>query len=207
MSPDRTYTAILAGGTGSRMGGDKPWRLVKGRRLIDIALEKACRVCPPCLVVTGEVERFADLDCRILADRWPGQGPMAAMATAFLDSDADSLLLLPVDAPLVRTELLSMILELSKGQKAVAAQGPGGHEPLLAWYHRDCLPAALRLVQAGERRLRLLLQEVGAYIMTRQQVAQADPGDLSFINVNTPDDLQRAERLATESGFFDTHAG
>ncbi len=195
---------VLAGGPGSRIGGAKPWRTLAGRRLIDIALERALELCPQALVVAADAADFPELGCRVIADRWPGQGPMAAMATAFLDSPATSLLLLPVDAPLMRPALLRQVLELSPGQKAVAPQGPGGVEALMAWYSRDCLELALKLVQAGERRLRILLEMVGARVLTRQEVALADPEDLSFLNVNFPQDLARAEQEALRRGLFDT---
>ncbi len=198
------WGVVLAGGPGSRLGGDKPWRTVGGRRLIDLAVEKAGRMCPQCLVVTGQVDQFLDLPCSVIADRWPGQGPLAALATAFLDTNAQSILLLPVDAPLLQIELLELIMSLRPGHKAVAAQGPGGLEPLLAWYHRDCLPAVLRLMDQGERRPRMLLGAVGARILTREEVAAADPEDLSFLNVNFPQDLEKAKQIANQRVSFDT---
>ena len=195
---------VLAGGPGTRLGGGKPWRTLAGRRLVDLALERARELCPQVVVSAADCADFADLTCPIVADRWPGQGPLAALATVFLDTPATSVLLLPVDAPLMRPALLRRILELRPGQRAVACLGPGGHEPLMAWYSRECLPWALKLVQAGERRPRQLLQHVKAYIMSREEVAQVDPEDLSFINVNFPQDLERAERIAAERGLFDT---
>ncbi|MCF8034319.1 MAG: NTP transferase domain-containing protein [Desulfarculaceae bacterium] len=196
--------AVLAGGPGRRLGGGKPWRRVAGRRLIDIALDRAQELCPQTLVVAADAAEFAELECAVLADRWPGQGPLAALATIFLDTPATSVLLLPVDAPMMRPALLKRVLELSQGQKAVAPQGPGGVEALMSWYGRDCLEPARLMLRQGERRLRLLLNRVGARIMTRQEVAAVDPDDLSFVNVNFPEDLERAEREILQRGLFDT---
>lgn len=198
------WGAVLAGGPGRRIGGGKPWCTVGGRRFIDLALDQARRVCPQCMVVTGRVEDFLDLDCAVIADRWPGQGPLAALATAFLDSPAQEILLLPVDAPLLQPTLLELLLKLRPGHKAVAAQGPGGVEPLLAWYHRDCLPTIQRLAQAGEKRPRLLVEAVKARVLSRQEVAAVDPEDLSFLNVNFPEDLQKAEQIARQRVQLDT---
>jgi len=198
---------VLAGGPGSRMGGGKPWRTLAGRRLIDIALDRAGQLCPQAMVIAADAADFPELPCRVIADRWPGQGPMAALVTAFLDSPAASVLLLPVDAPLMRPALLRRVLELSPGQKAVAPQGPGGVEALMSWYSRDCLAPALKLVESGERRLRILLKMVGARVLTRQEVAEVDPEDLSFLNVNFPHDLERAEQEALKRGLFDTVQG
>lgn len=206
MRPQLT-AVVLAGGPGSRLGGGKPWRTLAGRRLVDLALERARELCPQVVVAAVDCADFADLTCPIVADRWPGQGPLASLATVLLDTPATSVLLLPVDAPLMRPALLRRILELSPGRQAVACQGPGGLEPLMAWYSRACLPEAQRMVQAGELRLRLLLRHVDAYILSREEVARLDPEDLSFINVNFPQDLERAERIALERGFFDTPPG
>ena len=195
---------VLAGGPGRRLGGGKPWRTLGGRRLVDIALARARQLCPQVVVLAADAADFADLDCRVIADRWPGQGPLAALATAFLDTPATSVLLLPVDAPLMRPALLKRVLELSPGQRAVAPRGPGGLEPLMAWYSRSCLKQALAMVETGEKRARLLLEAVGAYIMDRAEVAQVDPDDLSFINVNFPQDLDRAEEEGRRRGLFDT---
>ncbi|MBU4276228.1 MAG: molybdenum cofactor guanylyltransferase [Proteobacteria bacterium] len=203
MRPKLT-AVVLAGGPGRRLGGGKPWRTLGGRRLVDLALERARELCPQVLVAAADCADFADLSCPVVADRWPGQGPLAALVTVFLDTPATSVLLLPVDAPLMRPALLSRILELSAGQKAVCCQGPGGMEPLMAWYSRECLPCAQKLVQDGERRPHRLLRQVGAYTMSREEVALVDPDDLSFINVNFPQDLERAERIAAERGLFDT---
>ncbi len=189
---------VLAGGPGSRLGGNKPWRTIAGRRLIDIALEALAPHTSEQMVVTGQVAAMADLQCRVLADRWPGQGPLAALATAFLDSTAQQILVLPVDAPLVRPALLEDLASLHPRAWAVAPMGPGGIESLLARYSRKCLTPALRLIQQGERRVRILLQEVQARLLSRQEVAELDPDDLSFLNVNQASDLQKAEQLASE---------
>ncbi|MCB2193574.1 MAG: molybdenum cofactor guanylyltransferase [Deltaproteobacteria bacterium] len=206
MRPELTGV-VLAGGPGTRLGGGKPWRTLAGRRLIDLALERAGELCPQVMVAAADCADFADLPCPIVADRWPGQGPLAALVTVFLDTPATSVLLLPVDAPLMRPALLRRILELRQGQKAVCCQGPGGLEPLMAWYSRECLAWAQKMIEKGEWRLRLLLNQVNALLIDRQQVQALDPYDLSFLNVNFPQDLERAERIAAERGLFDTPKG
>lgn len=206
MRPELT-AVVLAGGPGSRMGGGKPWRTLAGRRLIDLALARARELCPQVLVAAADCADFADLTCPIVADRWPGQGPLAALITVFLDTPATSVLLLPVDAPLMRPALLRRILELRPGQKAVCCQGPGGLEPLLAWYGRGCLPMAQKMIRQDEWRLRMLLNRVNPRLISREEVCALDPDDLSFLNLNFPQDLERAERLAAERGLFDTPEG
>jgi molybdopterin-guanine dinucleotide biosynthesis protein A len=129
-----------------------------------------------------------------------GQGPLAALAGAFLDSNAPGLVLMAVDMPLVRPGLLKALAQAHGRHRACAALGPNWPEPLLAYYSRDCLPAILRLLKVGEHRPRVLLRAVAAVIMTREEVDGLDPEGDSFLNVNYPEDLQRAAALLARRG-------
>lgn len=200
--------ALLAGGPGSRMGGRKPWRELAGRRLIDLALNALGRACPAVMVLAADAVDLAELPCDIIADRWPGRGPLAALATAFLDSPADGILLMAVDLPLASPALLKRLTEAHGRHKALAPIGPHGWpEPLMAYYSRACLPAALRLLERGEPRTRMLLKAVNADLLPAETVRELDPEMLSFLNVNHPQDLAAAEAAGRASGLFATPMG
>lgn len=198
------WGVVLAGGPGRRMGGGKPLKEIAGRRLIDRALDSLGAVCQQTMVVTVEVASLAWLEVPVIRDRWPGKGPLNAIATAFLDSQADSLLVMAVDLPLVEPKLLELIASGPEDDKARAPMGSKGPQPLLAYYHRLCLPAALRLLDGGELKTRLLLNAVGASYIPLEQVRKLDPEELSFLNVNYPEDLDKAYQLGRRRGLFDT---
>lgn len=203
--PGPLMGVVLAGGPGSRLGGGKPWRRVAGCRLIDLAGGALERAGLPVLVVTVDVAACADLPWEIIADRWPGQGPLAALVTAFLDSQAGGVLLLAVDLPLVRPALLRRLAQAHGRCPALSPIGPQGWpEPLLAYYSRGCLAAAQRLLTAGESRPRKLLEAMGAQYLQPPEVAQVDPEGYSFLNINYPQDLERASQAAQAGGLFDT---
>ncbi len=204
MESEEPWGLLLAGGPGSRLGGGKPFRKLAGRRLIDLALAALGQVCPRIIISTNDVLACADLPHAILADRWPGRGPLAALATAFLDSPAPGFVVMAVDLPLVRVELLRALARGHGRCKALAPMGSRWPEPLLAYYSRSCLPAVMRLLQRGEGRVRALLGATGATIMPRAEVQALDPEGLSFLNVNYPEDLERASLEAGLRGLFDT---
>ena len=205
-SGDQPVGVVLAGGSGRRMGGGKPFRMLAGRTLLERALDSLAPFCSRRVVVAGDLTPLAHLSCELLADRWPGQGPLAAILTAMLDTDAQSFLVLAVDLPLVRPQVLDLLIRRSRKPAvwAVAAAGPGGVEPLMAVYHRRCMAVARRLVDQGERRPRMLLEAVQARLLTPQEMAEADPDGLSLINVNHPQDLERVVQLTDACGLFDT---
>ncbi|ADK84037.1 molybdenum cofactor guanylyltransferase [Desulfarculus baarsii DSM 2075] len=202
--PEPPLGVVLAGGPGRRLGGGKPWRTVAGRRLIDLAVEKLAAACPRVAVVCAEVAAMADLTVEVLADRWPGQGPLGGLATAFLDTGAASVLLLAVDAPLVQPALLARLAQGDGRMRAVAPLGPLGPEPLLAWYSRDVLGQALGLLKGGQPRMKRLLGRHCTRFIGPAELAQLDPQGLSFINVNRPEDLALARRLMGECVKTDT---
>jgi len=192
------WVAILAGGKGERIGGGKPWRRVGGRRLIDIAIDTAKAISPKVAVITCDVAALAELPVRLVADRCPGQGPLAAVATALADLPAQQLLIMPVDAPFVPHGVLEALVKAYPEAKAVALQGPRGPEPLLARYSRQALGPALNLLAKGERRLRILLKVLKAPLVSYEQLKRLDPQGLTLVNLNFPEDLARAEHLASQ---------
>lgn len=195
---------VLAGGPGRRMGGGKPLKKIGGSRLIDRSLDILGTVCQQIMVATVDVASLAGLGVPIIRDRWPGQGPLNAVASAFLDSEAESLVVMPVDLPLVKPKLLELIAFGPEDDKARAPMGVKGPQPLLAYYHRRCLPAAMRLLEKGELRIRFLLQAVGANYIPLEEVHKIDPEEISFLNVNYPNELDKAYQIGRERGLFDT---
>lgn len=208
LAPEGLVGALLAGGPGRRMGGGKPWRTLGGQRLIDWALAALDQACDEVVVLAADPAEMADLPRTVIADRWPGQGPLAALITAFLDTDARGVLLLAVDLPLARPALLRRLAQAQAQPRpplALAPIGPQGWpEYLLAYYSRACLPLAQRLLAQGETRVRRLLEAVHPVTLAPEEVASLDPEGLSFLNLNYPADLAEAERRARLCGLIDT---
>ena len=191
---------VLAGGNGRRMGGNKPHQLLGKRSLIEIVLDRLSRVCPRQAIVTWNLEDFVHLPAELIRDRWPGEGPLAALATAFLETGAQSILTLPVDLPFVSLELLEQLCASHRaGLRAAAPEGPMGLEPLVAYYHHSCLAHATGLLKKGERRPRRLLRLVHFRRYTWPEVQAWDHDGSGFMNLNSKAELAQARlRMAGE---------
>ncbi|NEU11451.1 molybdenum cofactor guanylyltransferase MobA [Methylobacterium sp. BTF04] len=197
---------ILAGGLSRRMGGgDKPLLTLGGRPLLDRVVERFTRQCPAGLILNanGDPTRFAGFPGMIVRDDLPDHpGPLAGLLAALDHAAAhypDIVAVASVtgDAPFLPPDLVER-LEAVRGSSgteiAIAASDGRAHFTIGLW------PVALRvdlrrfLVTEGGRR-------VGAFL-DRHAVSQVDwpaePVD-PFLNVNTPDDLARAERALTRS--------
>ena len=88
-----------------------------------------------------------------------------------------------------------MIL-LSPSQDVVIPRIGGLPEPLHAIYSKQCLQPIERLLAAGGLKIIDFFPEVRVRYVEEQEIKLFDPQCLSFFNVNTPADLEKARSLA-----------
>ena len=131
---------ILAGGAGRRLGGvDKPALEVDGVSLLDRALaaaEKAERV-----IVVGERRPTRRAVEWVMEDP-PKGGPAAALSAGLARVQAPRVVVLAADLPFVDTATVERLLS-EPASNAVAVDGDGRAQPLLAAYETERLRSAL----------------------------------------------------------------
>ncbi len=206
----RLSVLILAGGRSRRMGQDKLWMPVAGLPLVERVARRVLPVAGEVLFSTRGDERFEALTAslraegypsRVIPDLFPGAGPLAGLHAGLSEAQHELLLALAGDMPFVSLTLIRAMVGLAKGFDAVVPQPPDptsgepGWEPLHALYHRRCLPAIASRLAAGERRANSFFPDVRIRAVTPEELARYDPHGLSFFNVNTPEDWQRAQAL------------
>ncbi len=193
----RPVGVVLAGGVARRMGGgDKPLRVLGGRTLLDHVLDRLRPQCPAvALSANGDPARFVRWAVPVLADTLPDfPGPLAGILAGMRWAraaypDAGFLLSVPGDTPFLPADLAARLcsVQAATGAGVVCAVSAGRVHPAVALWRvalADALEAALR---AGRRRV---LDFAEAHGMARAAFA-GEP----FFNVNTPEDLTRAEAL------------
>jgi molybdopterin-guanine dinucleotide biosynthesis protein A len=183
------------------MGQDKGLLLFLGQPLVARQVERLRGVGSELLVTTNRLEAYAFLDVPLFADPLPGLGALGGLYTALSAAREALVAVVGVDMPCIVPALLLAEVELllREGADLVVPRSPTGLEPLLAVYRRAaCLPAVRVALDAGERKMTSWYAAVRAREMSAEEVAAVDPGFHSFINVNTPEELRRAEMLERE---------
>lgn len=183
---------VLAGGAGSRMGGDKAGLLVGGVPLAQRAATRLAAVCEWVFVSVRKGARAAWLrnvrGVGVIEDAESGLGPIAGVLAAFQRAPSAAWLVLAVDMPLVTEAMLrSLAAGRGPGWDAVAFRSAalGGAEPLCAVYEPAAGAELSRRAAAGERGLRWMLASM--------RVRLLDPPDpAALASLNTPEDLARA---------------
>jgi molybdopterin-guanine dinucleotide biosynthesis protein A len=196
---------LLAGGLARRMGGgDKPLRMIGGRKLLELVIERMRpQVAALVLNANGDPARFAAYGLPVTADSVADNpGPLAGVL-AGLDWAADNrpdcpmVVSVATDAPFLPRDLVSRLYAqmIAEGADLACAASGGQAHPVIGLWPvrlRDALRRALvdegvRKVDAWTARYRLATVNFAD--------APIDP----FFNANRPQDLERAEALLGEA--------
>ncbi len=189
---------INAGGESRRMGENKALKLFKGQPLVARMAERLSPLAQELLITTPVPEEYEFLGLTGVMDFKPGYGALSGLHTALMAAHQPLVAVLACDMPFIDPILLAVERDLleTEGVDVVLPSSPEGVEPLHALYRRaTCLPAVEAAIAADQRRLISWLGRVRVREMPAIEVARYDPQFRSFINVNSPEDFQRAELL------------
>jgi molybdenum cofactor guanylyltransferase len=193
---------VLAGGASRRMGVDKALlRLPDGRTALEAVLHAAASVTSRVLLAagtTGHAEillaALAPPHPGVLLDDQPGEGPLAALAGALRRADADGVLLLAVDTPLLQPALLRLLVARFQAPDVslVQPEAGGGLQPMPAIYARGLATCADALLAQGRRDLLALGRCAArqARTLDEAELRRADPELCSLLSANTPAEWQ-----------------
>lgn len=182
---------ILAGGEGSRIGGDKPARTLGGNTLLDRAVEFA-RGLSDKIAIAVRDQQIGDVGVDVVQDEPEVEGPLGGLIAALRfasDKSAHAVLTLPTDMPFLPPDLADRLEhDLADRSAAIALSGEHLH-PVCGLWHSDVLDAVPDYLASGRRSLKGLAEAVG-YVAVEWPDDPSDP----FFNINTPADLAEAER-------------
>ena len=192
-------SAILAGGGATRFGGrPKGLEVVGGERILD----RLARVMtdalgePPLLVANAPDAPGWRPDLRTVSDSKPGYGALGGIYTAVLSAPAP-VVCVAWDMPFVSEPLLQALADGLTTYDAILPESGGrrGVEPLCAGYGPACAEAIAASLDQGDLRAIGFHGRIRVGTLSLDQVeALADP-ELVFFNVNTAEDLTRADQL------------
>jgi molybdopterin-guanine dinucleotide biosynthesis protein A len=191
---------VLAGGLSRRLGRDKAVEPLGDAPLIRRVLSRVAEVTDETVVVINDAARASELpldgDVVTAVDRYPSAGSLGGIFTGLEAARADWALVVACDMPFLNVPLLRRILSLRAGRDAVVPVIEGRPEPTHAAYSKRCLPHIERRLQANDLKISRFFEDVEVEYLPQSSVDELDAEHLSFFNVNTEQDLERARRLA-----------
>ena len=194
---------ILAGGQARRMGaGDKALVELGGKTLLERTLERATPQVDELLInANGDPARFAPFHRQILPDAIQGHlGPLAGILTGLEwmkanRPDARWLASFPCDTPFFPRDLVARLVDKAQSERvlvAVAMSGGRRHSVFAVWSADINETADGVLLQRSLRKMDDFIDSL-PHARVEFPIEPFDP----FFNINTFEDLRRAEELVS----------
>ncbi len=177
------------------MGMDKAFLPFRGGTLLERTLHVLHEVCASVSLV-GDPTKFSSYGVAI-PDIFPGCGPLAGIHAGLQQSSAELNLFLALDMPLIAPELLAFLLTKAEQTEAAAIvpRTARGLQPLCAVYRRSFAEIAEDSLRAGKYKIDAAFSGLAVYVIDEPELASHGFSERFFFNVNTPEDLQRAEDI------------
>jgi molybdenum cofactor guanylyltransferase len=158
---------VQAGGGSTRFGTDKALVQLAGKTMLQRTCELLAGVCQDVTIV-APAGKYAGFPWPVLADRWPGEGPLGGILTALnslngaatpsVSHETDGCpcpfaLILSCDMPFLTGEFLAFLKAraLASAAQIVVPESSSGLEPLCASWCAASVPAIQKHFDAGGR--------------------------------------------------------
>ena len=193
---------VLAGGMSRRLGRDKALERLGGEPLIRRVIGRLSQVSHETVVVVADMERGAALplpgSARAAVDIYPGKGSLGGIFSGLSASGNRWGVVVACDMPFLNMGLFRHMLSLKEGYDAVVPVIEDRPEPTHAIYSKKCLSHIEKRLQADDLKISRFFDEVKVRYVPEEEVATFDPEFLSFFNINTQGDLDRALALVSQ---------
>ena len=196
---------ILAGGSSRRLGAEKSLLEFGGKPLICWTIEKLHLAADEVIIVArskDHAERLKKLAVEAVFawDSIEGYGPVAGLDAGMRCARGRLVFATGCDLPFLNLKVIEKLFDLAHTEEdydATVPMQPNGYmEPLHSVYNREkMLFACQRAIKENERRIRAPLSELHINTVPVEMLRPLDNELLTFFNLNTPMDLEKARRL------------
>jgi molybdenum cofactor guanylyltransferase len=187
---ERRAGVVLCGGRSSRMGEPKHLLEIGGRTFLECCIAAFAGIIDQVIVSIAAGQKLPKVDPTILIieDQHPEGGPLSGLAAAFPAVHAEHVAVLSCDAPLVKSDVVSLLFDAIGTNDAALPTAFGREQYFPAVYDQRVGGIAQRLLERNEHRMSAFIAECQCSIVSESQIRSLDPNLDSFCNVNTPDE-------------------
>jgi molybdopterin-guanine dinucleotide biosynthesis protein A len=187
---------IQAGGRSTRMGGvPKALMELGGRRIVERVVAAIAPVVDDLLVVTNTPDLYDFLRLPMVGDVFPDHGSLGGIYSGLKAAPGDAAFSVACDMPFLTPEVVRLVVALAGEADVVIPRTGDQLETLHASYAKRCLPHIEERLRSGRLKIVGFFDAVRVLEIPEASVRSlADPA-VVFMNVNTPDELERAREL------------
>jgi len=212
---DNCTGVILAGGENRRMPVLKGFIEVEGKKIIERNLKVMKKLFREIFIVTNQPELYSYLRVPMLGDVYSIRGPMTGVLTALINSSNNWIFVSACDMPFIDPDVIrfmarerynpTCITIIDRGHKSASGTISTADiydtviplsaykaEPLFAFYSKKIMSSLDQFVLTGKKSIKyfLLNHDKRVKYITSDELKNIDPELRSFINLNTPEDVE-----------------
>jgi len=191
-------SVVLAGGKARRLGGAVKARLeVGGVAIIDRITTRLGTVSEEIVLVANDSAPYRNWAGRLYSDVLPGKGSLGGIYTALTVARTERVFVCACDMPFVSVSLIEhLAMQLGDHDAAVPHDGVR-LQPLHGIFRRRVLPELGVMLAADELKIERFVDRIDAVVCRADELpGLGTPLDVVFFNVNTSEDLARANQWA-----------
>ena len=191
---------ILAGGMSKRLNGrDKAMIVIHGKRILDHIHAVFSEIFNEIILVTNTPQAYLDWNMLTVTDLFPVRSSLTGIHAGLFYASRPFVFVSACDAPFLKPELVHLLISQARpGADVVMPETANGLEPMCAVYSRSCLNTIEAHIQQEKLKIQRVFHKSRINRIAEARLRKADPDLISFVNINTPEELMRMTSLGKE---------
>lgn len=180
------------------MGNDKRNLVLDGETLLSRGLGVLSQVFKDVIVVLGKEEFPLEKNTvRVVHDIIPNRAAAGGLYTGLSYAANSRIFVVACDMPFLNPNVIRYMASLSEKFDMTLAELTQGIQTMHGIYSKRCLPVLEKMVVGENLRLQNLLDDSSLILrkIPECEILPLDPHLLSFMNLNTPADLELARKI------------
>ena len=180
------------------MGEDKRQVCIHGKPLLDRVLSVFLALFPEVLLVLAKEDmQKPDERITIVTDIVPGCAAVGGLYTGLRHARYHRIFVAACDMPFLDPAVIAYCVQAAPDADVVLAQLEHGLQPLHAVYAKTCVPFLKDMIDAKDFCLQHLANQhdLNVHRLPASEMKKLNPQLLSFLNVNSPGDVECAQSI------------
>lgn len=198
MEMDKSCTGIiLAGGQNRRFAGvNKALMPVGEKPILDHIYGLFKELFQIIILVTNDPAQYIEWDLTIVSDLLPVRSSLTGIQAGLFFTTTPYAFVAACDTPFIKRNVVQALLDNIESRiDVVIPETREGLEPLCAVYSKNCLKPITCQLEKQELQIYQALQKLRIKKLPEKMLRRYDPDLISFYNINTPEELAKAQNM------------
>ena len=192
---------ILAGGTNSRLPGEKKtFRRVGSDMMLTRIHGVFSKLFKEVIIVVNDPKDFIGWDMMVVTDIHPSRCALAGLHAGLFYASNPWAYVTACDVPFANEQVIRHLIDQrEEGVEVIVPRTEDGLEPLASLYSRDCIPLIEKNLEKKILMIKKFFRKKRIKEIPVSDLKRLDPSMRFMFNVNTLEDLETARSMAEQT--------